>query len=179
LKPKSKSFVVYELLIQSGGHMKKIIALSLVAGFIPSLALATGNHPMAGCGLGYILVSNKDNEKSTQIMGATTNATGGQTFGISSGTSGCTEDGAVKVAKATEVYAEVNLQSLRQQMATGQGEYVTTFARMIGATETSQPQMVAFFQKNYTALFPKADTSSTEMLQTLSAKLSEHPELLG
>ena len=160
--------------------MKKIVALSLMAGLIPSLALAHGNHPMAGCGLGYLLISNKDNDKVTQIIGATTNGTfGSQTFGISSGTSGCTEDGAVKVVKATEVYAEVNLQSLRQQMATGQGEYVTTLARMIGASEATQPQMVAFMQKNYSELFPKADTSSTEMLQTLSEKLSEHPELLG
>jgi hypothetical protein len=160
--------------------MKKIVALSLIAGLVPTLALAHGNHPMAGCGLGYLLVSNKDNEKVTQVIGATTNGTfGSQTFGISSGTSGCTEDGAVKIAKATEVYAEVNIQSLRQQMAMGQGEYVSTLARMIGASETTQPQMVAFMQKNYSELFPKADTSSTEMLQTLSEKLSEHPELLG
>src|ERR1017187_2073298 len=103
--------------------MRKLLALSLAATLVPSLVLARGNHPMAGCGLGYILLSNKDNEKSTQILGATTNATGIQTFGISSGTSGCTEDGAVKVARATEVFAEVNLASLRQEMAIGQGEY--------------------------------------------------------
>jgi hypothetical protein len=160
--------------------MKKIVAFSLIAALVPSLALAHGNHPMAGCGLGYLLISNKDNEKTTQIIGATTNGTfSTQTFGISSGTSGCTEDGAVKVAKATEMYAEVNIQSLRQEMASGQGEYVSTFARMIGASEASQPQMVKFFQQNYSVLFPTAGTSSTDMLQTLAAKLSEHPELLG
>ena len=113
--------------------MKKIIALALLTGLIPTLALAAGNHPMAGCGLGYLLLSNKDNEKVMQVLGSTTNGTfGTQTFGISSGTSGCTADGAVKVARATEVYAEVNMSSLRQEMAAGQGEYVATFAREIG-----------------------------------------------
>jgi len=160
--------------------MKKIVAFGLIAGLIPSFALAHGNHPMAGCGLGYVLLSNKDNDKVSQVVGATTNGTfGSQTFGISSGTSGCTEDGAVKIVRATEVYAEVNLHSLRQEMAAGQGEYVSTLARMLGASEASQAQMVKFFQANYSALFPKTDTSSTEMLQTLAAKLSEHPELLG
>lgn len=160
--------------------MKKIIAFSLIAGLVPTLALAHGNHPMAGCGLGYLLISNKDNDKVTQVIGATTNGTfGSQTFGISSGTSGCTEDGAVKVAKATEVYAEVNLNSLRQDMAAGQGEYALTLARMLGASEATAQPMVTFFQKNYAALFPTAGTSSTEMLQTLAAKLSEHPELIG
>src|SRR5258706_10011582 len=105
--------------------MKKLLALVLTAGMAPSFASAAGNHPMAGCGLGYLLLSNKDNEKVTQVLGATTNGTfGTQTFGISSGTSGCTEDGAVKVSKATEVYTEVNLDSLRREMAMGQGEFV-------------------------------------------------------
>jgi hypothetical protein len=135
---------------------------------------------MAGCGLGYLLLSNKDNEQVTQILGATTNGTfGSQTFGISSGTSGCTQDGAVKLARATEVYAEVNLTSLRQEMAAGQGEYVSTFATLLGATDQTRPQMVRFFQTEYQVLFPSAETSSDEMLKTLSQKLASHPELLG
>src|SRR3954470_592710 len=105
-----------------GGRMKKYMALGLAALMMPSLTIARGNHPMAGCGLGYLLLSNKDNDKVTQVIGATTNGTfGSQTFGITSGTSGCTEDGAVKVARATEVFAEVNLDSLRSEMATGEG----------------------------------------------------------
>ena len=160
--------------------MRKVIALSLVATLLPTLAMARGNHPMAGCGLGYLLLSNKDNEKVTQVLGATTNGTfGTQTFGISSGTSGCTEDGAVKIARATEVFADVNLASLRQEMATGQGEYVNTFASLLGATDSTRPQMVRFFQTEYQTLFPSAETSSGDMLKTLSEKLATHPELLG
>jgi len=158
--------------------MKKVIALSLLAALVPTLASARGNHPMAGCGLGYLLLSNQDNSKIMQVVGATTNGTfGSQTFGISSGTSGCTEDGAVKLVKATEVYAEVNLDSLRREMASGQGEYVTTLAAMLGATNTTT--LVRYFQENYSAIFPSASTSSTEMLQNLSAKLAERPELIG
>ncbi|HVO33607.1 MAG TPA: DUF3015 family protein, partial [Elusimicrobiota bacterium] len=119
--------------------MKKALALSLAAALLPSFAMARGNHPMAGCGLGYLLVSNKDNDKVTQIIGATTNGTfGTQTFGISSGTSGCTEDGAVKVARAAEVFAEVNLDSLRRDMAAGQGEFVTAFASLLSEKPASQ-----------------------------------------
>src|SRR5882672_12037062 len=114
--------------------MKKLLALGLTTLLVPTLALARGNHPMAGCGLGYLLLSNKDNDKVTQVLGATTNGTfGTQTFGISSGTSGCTQDGAVKVARATEVFVEVNLDSIRQDMAKGEGEYVNTLASLLGA----------------------------------------------
>src|SRR4051812_45776931 len=105
--------------------MKKLIAVSaVVTGLLPALALGVGNHPMAGCGLGYLLFSNKDNSKVTQVLGGTTNGTfGSQTFGISSGTSGCTEDGAVKFAKETEVFAAVNLKNLQHDMAAGEREY--------------------------------------------------------
>ena len=141
--------------------MKKLALLGVASMLMPTLALATGNHPMAGCGLGYLLLSNKDNAKVTQVVGATTNGTfGSQTFGISSGTSGCTEDGAVKFARATEVYAEVNLESLRHDMAAGQGEYVNTFAAMLGATDATRPQMVRFFQSEYQTLFPSTQTSA-------------------
>jgi hypothetical protein len=160
--------------------MRKVIALGVLASLLPTLSMATGNHPMAGCGLGYLLLSNKDNTQVTQILGATTNGTfGTQTFGISSGTSGCTQDGAVKLARATEVFADVNLTSLRQEMATGQGEYVNAFASLLGANEATRPQMVRFFQSEYQNLFPTPSTSSEDMLKTLSEKLATHPELLG
>ena len=160
--------------------MRKVIALGLMATLLPTLALAKGNHPMAGCGLGYLLLSNKDNDKVTQVLGATTNGTfGTQTFGISSGTSGCTEDGAVKVARATEVFAEVNLASLRQDIAAGQGEYVNAFASLLGATDANRGQMVSFLKAEYQNLFPTSDTGSTEMLNTLAQKLASHPELIG
>ena len=91
----------------------------------------------------------------------------------------CTEDGAVKVARATDVYVDVNFDSLRQEMAVGEGEYVNTLASLLGATETTRPQMARFFRSEYKSLFPNAETSSEEMLKTLSEKLSAHPELLG
>ncbi len=161
--------------------MKKLVAISVAAlTMAPSLVLAKGNHPMAGCGLGYVLLSNKDNSKVTQILGATTNGTSGnQTFGISSGTSGCTEDGAVKVVKAAEVYAEVNLDSLRHDMAAGDGEFVRTFASLLGASDANVPALVSVFHANYASLFPSATISTGDMLDQLSSVLSSHKDLLS
>jgi hypothetical protein len=160
--------------------MKKLVALSLVAALVPSLAFAAGNHPMAGCGLGYLLLSHEKNDQLSQILGATTNGTfGSQTFGITSGTSGCTQDGAVKLVKAAEVYADVNLDSLRREMAMGKGEVVETFASLLGANEATRPAMLQLFQTEYASLFPSATTSTSDMLNALSQTLAQHPELLG
>src|SRR5258708_20288054 len=135
--------------------MRKVIALGIMASLLPTLSMARGNHPMAGCGLGYLLLSNKDNDKVTQVLGSTTNGTfGTQTFGISSGTSGCTEDGAVKMARATEVFAEINLDSLRQEMASGQGDYVNAFSSLFGATLATQPLLCLLLPSPSPQLFP-------------------------
>ena len=156
--------------------MKKFAALIVASGLmIPSLAMAKGgNHPMAGCGLGYVLFGNGDNSRVMQILAVTTNGTSGsQTFGITTGTSGCTEDGAVKFVKEAEVFAEVNLDSLKREMAMGQGEYVTSFAHLLGATEAEVPALVSLFQQNYGNLFPSATTTSGELMASLSDLLSQ------
>jgi hypothetical protein len=164
--------------------MKRLFAMmTIVALASPAFAAkgaSHGNHPMAGCGLGYALFGSTNNDQVHQIFAATTNGTSGnQTFGITSGTSGCTEDGAVKFVKEAEVYAEVNLDSLRREMAMGQGEFVTTFASLIGASDKNQVAMVKMFQSNYETLFPSSTTTSDELLASLKVTLAAHPELLS
>lgn len=154
--------------------MKKFAAvLAAVGVLMPSIAMAKGGtHPMAGCGLGYVLFGNGDNSRVMQVLAATTNGTSGnQTFGITSGTSGCTEDGAVKFVKEAEVFAEVNLDTLRREMAMGQGDYVNTFAFLLGARESEVPTLVKFFQANYERLFPTSTTTSGELMASLSGLL--------
>ena len=155
--------------------MKKLLAIGFVAAMIPSLSLAKGgNHPMAGCGLGYVLFGNNDNKPLMQIFAATTNGTSAnQTFGMSSGTSGCTEDGAVKFVKVVEIYAEINMKDLSRDMVNGQGEYLSAFARLLGVKEEKQAEFGAF------VLVPSEATTSVDMLNALADKLAGRTDLLG
>ena|SRR5882724_10518287 len=158
---------------------RAFISSSLIV-LISSLASAVGNNSMSGCGLGYLLLSNHNDSKLAQVLGVTTNNTySNQTFGITSGTSGCTEDGAVKLVRQTEVYVEVNFDSLRREMAVGQGEFVDTLTTLLGATDATRPALLKLFRSEYTALFPTANTTPEEMLHRLRIKLADHQELLG
>jgi hypothetical protein len=159
--------------------MKKHLAVLAAAALLPTTLLAKGgNHPMAGCGLGYVLFANQENSKVHQIFGATTNGTSGnQTFGITSGTSGCTTDGAVKFVKEAEVYAEVNLKDLARDMAAGRGEFLDGLAALVGVKDAAA--FGRFTQDNYAVLFPAAGTSSIEMMDALSRGLASRPDLLG
>lgn len=159
---------------------KVLLGLFVLATISPSIALARGNHPMAGCGLGYVLLSNKDNAKITQVLGATTNGTSGnQTFGISSGTSGCTEDGAVKIVKEAEVFAEVNLESLRREAAAGDGEFIRAFSSMMTTDASKVAAIVNVFHAEYASLFPTSSTTSAELLKNVAEILANHQDLLS
>ena len=162
--------------------MKKQWIFGLLAGalFFATAAQAAGNHPMAGCGLAYMLFAKDDNSKGTQILAATTNGFfGAQIFGITSGTSGCTEDGMVSLEKELELFASINLNNLAEEMAKGSGEYVIAFAALLGADEKTQPIFLNFFQERYEVLFPSEETTAIEMLEALKVELAKHPELIG
>ena len=157
-----------------------IIGLLVGALFSATAAQAAGNHPMAGCGLAYMLFAKDDNSKGTQILAATTNGFfGAQIFGITSGTSGCTEDGMVSLEKELELFASINLNNLAEEMAKGAGDYVTAFAALLGADAETQPVFLSFFQEKYEVLFPSEETTAIEMLEALKLELAKHPELFG
>ena len=88
-----------------------------------------------GCGLGKFAWADYKNQKkiAPQVMMATTNGTfGSGTFGISSGTSGCTNDGQVMADQKTTMFALLNFENLTQEMAQGKGEHLASLATLMG-----------------------------------------------
>ena len=88
---------------------RHIASISLSTGlvlFSIGLAQAAGNPDNGpGCGLGKLAWLDYGGQKqiAPQVMMATTNGTfGSQTFGISSGTSGCTNDGVIYEEQACQ-----------------------------------------------------------------------------
>jgi hypothetical protein len=139
-----------------------------------------------GCGLGKLLFgemggnSSSSNKVLIQVLASTTNGTfGSQTFGITSGTSGCTNDGFVKNDKKVDVFASVNFENLKENMAQGQGEYLTSFATLLGVTNDLQPEFFALTHDKYTSLIQSDTTTSTEMLVSLKQEMASDPMLSG
>ena len=99
----------------------------------------------AGCGLGLQLMGKDGN----QVLAATTNGTSyTQLFGISSGTSGCTDDGAVAQNKQVPAFIEMNKVALAKEAARGEGETLAGLAQLMGCSaNTLAPVMKANYNK--------------------------------
>lgn len=156
--------------------IKKLVLAALVVALIPaSYSFASDTGP--GCGLGTQLLKG-NRGVIFQVLAATTNGTfGNQTFGISSGTLGCMQDGVVKNDQKVNMFASVNLENLSQEMAQGKGEHLASLASLMGVPAEHHSEFFSLTQEKYASIIPSENTTSTEMLVSLNHELSAHPRL--
>ena len=163
--------------------LRPTVSISLTFGIVilfAGAALAAGNPDNGpGCGLGKLAWMDYASQKqiAPQVMMATTNGTfGSQTFGISSGTSGCTNDGIIMKNKHVS-FTSATFEDLGQEMAQGQGEHLASLAVLLGVAEKDQPAFFALVQEKYTTLMESGRTTPLAMLQVLQAAMAQDPVL--
>lgn len=125
--------------------MKRIIFSVMFICFSTSLWAEETAYGTAGCGLGSMIMGNKDG----QVLAATTNGTSyTQLFGITSGTSNCKD-----VAKATALngFIRDNKVALANNIARGEGAELNSVLAMLNC---NQNELAAKeLQKNYSEIF--------------------------
>jgi hypothetical protein len=144
--------------------MRKIIVSAAVALVMSTGAYATVNS-QTGCGLGSQLI--KDDSSAVMLsLQATTNGTlGNQTFGITSGTSGCQKAKFVMNERAEEFVAS-NMDQLAKEIAMGHGESVDTLAELLQVEDKAV--FAAALQANYNRIYASDKTDMAEVLDNIS-----------
>ena len=161
---------------------KKVLMLSVAVlfGMQAGLAMAANPDTGPGCGLGKLAWADYAHQKNIapQVMMATTNGTfGSATFGISSGTSGCTNDGKVMAEHKTTVFAQLNFENLSQEMAQGQGEHLASLATLMGVPAEQHAAFFVMTQERYTSLIKTGEASPVAMVKAINDSIATHPVL--
>ena len=145
--------------------MKKfLVSAAFVAAFSVSQAFALDS---TGRGLGSIIFKGQAGTIQ-QILAVTTNGSfGTQTFGISSGTSGCDQNGRVSGGTG-KIFAflEKNMEQFAVDAARGHGETIDTIAALTG---TSSDKVGEVVKENFAFIFDSHDVSAV----TVTLKVSE------
>jgi hypothetical protein len=170
--------------ILQGGRLmsRRVIMLSVAVlfGMQAGLAMAANPDTGPGCGLGKLAWGDYKHQKNIgpQVLMATTNGTfGSQTFGISTGTSGCTNDGKVMAEQKTTLFAQLNFENLSQEMAQGQGEHLASLATLMGVPAEQQHAFFAMTQERYTSLVKTGEASPVAMVKAINDAIASHPVL--
>jgi len=143
--------------------MKKIIVSVVAVLALGTVASATVNN-QTGCGLGSQLI--KDDSSAVMLaIQATLNGTGTQTFGITSGTSGCTKTKLVMNERAAEFVAS-NMDQLAKDVAVGQGESVDTLAELLNVEDKAL--FAASLQSNYNAIYTSQNAKMADVLDNIA-----------
>jgi hypothetical protein len=149
--------------------MKLLVALAFVLS-----ASAFAQDSSSGCGLGW-QVSQKNSLLSSAIR-STTNTVLPNTFSMTFGSSGCSQHSIVKNESEQQYFVEANLERLSLEMAVGEGEYLRSFAAVMGCG-ASVGEFSTAVQKSYSEIFGDSATPS-RVLEGVRREIRSNPSLV-
>lgn len=152
--------------------MKKTLLVAIL--LFPAVAMAQN---VGNCGWGSKLF---DGQKGipAQVLAVTTNGTSGnQTFAISSGTSGCTQDGVVRTNWKTAAFIDNNMNKLAKDMSRGEGESLEALASVVGVDKADTPVFKRTLQANFANIFSAEQASSEQVYSNIKNVLASNKEL--
>jgi hypothetical protein len=153
--------------------MKKLCVVAVLAAF-PAVAMADN---VGQCGWGSKLLAGQKGI-APQVLAVTTNGTSGnQTFGITSGTSGCTQDGAVSSNWRTSLFIDGNKEKLARDMSVGSGETLDSLAHLLGVESQDRVAFNRVAKDNMARIFPTHEASTQEIATALRQVLASDAQL--
>jgi DUF3015 family protein len=153
--------------------MKKLCLVAVLAA-LPAVAMADN---VGQCGWGSKLMAGQSGVVP-QVVAVTTNGTfGNQTFGITTGTSGCTQDGTVSSNWRTSLFIDGNKENLARDMSIGNGESLDSLAHLIGVESQDRAAFNRVAKENMARIFPSQDVSTPQITAALREVLANDAQL--
>lgn len=127
--------------------MKKVVLAFLMVMLVANFAFANGRKN-AGCGLGAMIIGDSDSLLGNLGMTFSNGLCANQTFGITSGTSGCDRPTKIVKNERLEEFVVANLDNLAKDIAVGKGETLDSFADLLDVSKEQRPAIYAKLHQN-------------------------------
>jgi hypothetical protein len=157
--------------------MKKFLIAIALATLLVEPVMAGGYGDGPGCGLPAELFKDGPKDIMHQSMAWTTNSFLPQSFAVTSQTWNCTNNGKFWAQQPT-AFAKLNFDNLSQDMAQGGGEYLASFATLMGVPAEQEPAFFALTQDKYVVLTQIGKESPAAMVEALDRAMASHPTLV-
>ena len=157
--------------------MKKIIAglVLISASSVSSTAFAEAAGGNGGCGWGNALFKGQ-NGLATHALAAITNVTfWNNTFGMTTGTNGCSTSGTLSYGGASVVSAIMD--EFSEDVARGEGDALNTVAVVYGVQPEDRDTFAKVMHENFNVLFPSEDVTASEMIESIEAVMASDETL--
>ena len=144
--------------------MKKIITglVLLSASTIVNAGAAGGD---SGCGWGNALFKGQSGMASHVLACITNVTTGNNTFGMTTGTNGCTVTGTLGYGGQSVVSSIMD--EFSEDVARGEGDAMDTVAVVYGVDAQDRDTFAKVMHENFTTLFPSEDVTAEDMMASI------------
>ena len=151
---------------------KTIISIALLGLSSSAMAVSSGG---SGCGWGNMLFEGQSGA-APHILGLTTNGTSGNaTFGVTTGTNGCSADGQITY-DGTSLVSSI-MGELSEDVARGEGEALNAVAVMYGVEQQDRDSFASAMHANFQTLFPSEDVTAEEVMTSMNEIMKSDEKL--
>ncbi|MDH5711029.1 MAG: DUF3015 domain-containing protein [Gammaproteobacteria bacterium] len=142
---------------------KTIMSIALLGLSSSAMAEAPGGP---GCGWGNLLFDGQAGF-APHFLATTTNGTSGNaTFGMTTGTNGCSVDG--KLTYGGKSLLGSIMGEFSEDVARGEGEALNAVAVMYGVEQQDRAAFAAAMHSNFNSLFPSEDVTADEVMASMN-----------
>lgn len=144
--------------------MNKTLFIAAATTILTTSSFAGAN---TGCGLGNEVIKNQDSVVM-QVFAVTTNGTSGnQTFGITSGTSGCAKPAKFVSNERANEFVAGNMDLLALDISNGQGEALSTLATLLNVANPDT--FASVLQANFDKIYTSSAVNSADVIDNIVA----------
>ncbi len=145
--------------------MKKLLLASvLVSASASSFAVAPGGP---GCGWGNMLFAGQSGLPSHIVASITNGTSGNNTFGMTTGTNGCSADGTLTYGGKSMINLGAVMDEFSEDVARGDGEALTAVAVSMGIEAADRAAFKAAMHDNFDKLFPSAEVTTEDVVASM------------
>lgn len=146
-------------------NMKKILIGALLLG-TSSLAMAEAPGG-PNCGWGNMLFKGQSGLIQHLAASITNGTSGNATFGMTSGTNGCSVNGALTYGGTPMIGMAGVLDEFIADAANGQGEAMTAVAVSMGIQPEDRDVFAQTIHSNFNTIFPRADVTAEDVYASI------------
>ena len=143
--------------------MKKILGcIVLAAASTSAFADAAGGND---CGWGQMLFEGQSGAVPHVVASTTNGSSGNNTFGMTSGTNGCSTTGKLTYGGKSMIAAVMT--EFSEDVAAGNGEAMNAVAVLMGIEQSDRQTFAEVAHSNFKVIFPSEKTTAEEALASL------------
>ncbi|MBT8438882.1 MAG: DUF3015 domain-containing protein [Gammaproteobacteria bacterium] len=142
---------------------KTIISIALLSASSTAFAEAPGGP---GCGWGNMFFEGQAGF-APHFLATTTNGTSGnKTFGMTTGTNGCSVDGTLTYAGSSMISSIMG--EFSEDVARGEGEALNAVAVLYGVEQADRDLFASVMHQNFKTLFPSENVTAEEVMASMN-----------